>query len=105
MHDQVQGGVRKAFGERLVARRPQGPEDPVHVALVGGGEAEDALARGRVRAQLLFEGGEAKRLDQIVHDASAHGGTQALDLARGGDRDHVHRGMVIVAQPLQHLQP
>src|SRR2546430_9759586 len=54
--------------------------------------------------KLLLEGGKQERLDQVMDDAAAHRGPQALDVARRRDRDHVHRRLRVLAQALQHLQ-
>ena len=40
-----------------------------------------------------------------MEDAAPHGPAQAVDVAGGGDGDDVHRGMVLLAQPAQQLEP
>src|SRR5260370_29607009 len=101
--DEVEGRIRQRLGERLVPRRAECAEDPVHIALLRLAKLHHALACARVRKQLLLKRGEEKRLDEVMNDAAAHGGAKAFHLASGCDGNDVDRPTVLT-QSLQHIQ-
>jgi len=80
------------------------PKDAVHLDLIRLLHAGQPGLGAGVRGQLLLEGRQAERLDQVVHDAAAHCPAEMLDVPPGGDGDHVDRWVVLFPQPPQHLQ-
>src|SRR5204863_64015 len=102
--DELERLHREALRERQRAAGPKLAEHRVDLRLARLARLRQPRLEGREALELLAEGRERERLDQVLPDAEADGAAHGVDVPSRGDGDHVGQ-VARRAEPAADLEP